>query len=86
MDLQNNEESHTTDLRNHKNRVPGINTIKVEIFLIIKTAFALREIIKEDIELLRAEKIRIHVKRTVNEHTNKIEFLAGPIIDNANVQ
>ena len=66
-------------------KVTGTNAVQVEIFFTIKTEYALREIIEEDLDILKAERLRFNIKRTTDEHANKVGFLTGPIIDEVNM-
>ena len=49
------------------------------------TKVTFQEILEEKIEYLKVEKIRVDVKRAKEEHTNKVGFLAGPVVTNANM-
>ena len=49
------------------------------------TKVTFQEILEEEIECLKVEKIRVDIKRTKEEHTNKVGFLAGPVVINANM-
>ena len=87
---EDNEEKHTSDLTDYnvwlsEPKVSGTNTMQVETYFTFKTEYALKEIIEEDIEILQAENIRFDIKRTRDEHTNRIGFLTGPIIDEVNM-
>ena len=55
------------------------------MYFTIKTSFRVRDIYKEDIPLLKAEHVRIEIKRTSDEHTNKLGFLSRLMVGQANM-
>jgi len=66
--------------------VTGTKTIRVEIFFTIQIEYTLRDIIKDDLDWLSEESVRVDVKRIVEEYTNKLGYLTGPIVDHVNMQ
>jgi hypothetical protein len=67
-------------------RVSGRDTTRVEIFFTIDTTYSVRELIEEDLPFLKRENLWLEEKRTENEHTNKVGFLSGPIVEKANMK
>lgn len=63
----------------------GTNAIKLEFFFTVCAKHTFQDTLEEEIDYLKAKKIRIDIKRTKDEHTNKVGFLAGPVVSNANM-
>ena len=79
-----------TDLTNlnlwlSETRKTGKKTVRVEVFFTAEMNVGLRDIIEHDIIELRKENVRLEQKRTSNEHTNKVGYLTGPIVDRVNM-
>ena len=69
-----------------KPKVIGTRVIKVEIFFTIKSTLNIRELAQDQLEYLKREGIRVDMKRTVDEHTTKVGFIVGPLVDRANME
>ena len=66
-------------------KVTGTKVIKVEIFFIIKTNTSIRELIQSQINFIQREQMRVEIKRTAEEHTQRVGMIVGPIVDRANL-
>ena len=66
-------------------KVTGNRVTWVKLFFTIKTSSTLRELVQSQIEFLKRESIRVDIKRTDDEHTNRVGFFIGPIVDRANM-
>ena len=66
-------------------RISGKNTIRVEIFFVVETGMRMKDLVDIDRNEYIHESIWIEEKCTRQEHTNRVGFLTGPIIDNANL-
>ena len=67
-------------------RITGKKTLHIEIYFAVDTSMRLWEIIEQDISQLKKDRVRVEEKRTRNEHTNKVGFLTGPIVEKANME
>ena len=52
----------------------------------MQTEYILRDIIEDDLDRLSKESVHVDVKRIAEEHTNKLGYLTGPIVDHMNMQ
>ena len=68
-----------------KSKVLGTRVIKVEIFFTIKSGLTIRELIQDQLEFLQQEQIRVDFKRTIGEHTTKVGYIVGPVVDRVNM-
>ena len=66
-------------------KVSGTRTLKVKIYFTINTNTQFRELIENQIEFLQQERMRVDIKRTADEHTQRVGVLIGPIVDRANL-
>ena len=66
-------------------RVSGKYTLQIEIYFTVETDLWLIDLVNIDREEFKKENVWIEKKRTGNEHTNKVGFLTGPIVENANL-
>jgi len=87
-DMENN--NVMTDLRDYnlwlsEPKMTGTETTRVEIYFTIQTNMTLQDIIDEDIYELKQESMWMEVKRTGDEHTNRIGFITGPVVERANM-
>ena len=67
-------------------KVTGNRVIRVDIFFTIITLVSVRDLVQSQIEFLQQENIKVTVKRTGNEHTSRLGFLVGPIVDRVNMK
>ena len=80
------EKKVLTDVRRYsdwlsKPKVTGDRVVQVEIFFTAVTKTPLQELVQNQIEFLQQEQIKVTVKRTGNEHTSRVGYLVGPIVD-----
>ena len=68
-----------------KPRRTGKRTIKVELYFSVATSKWLKEIIDKDRKVFKKDNIWIEPKRTEDEHTNKVGYITGPVVDKANM-
>lgn len=66
-------------------KVTGKAVIRVEVFFTIKTKTPVRDLVQSQLDFLQRENIRIEIKRTNEEHTTRIGYLVGPVVDWANM-
>ena len=93
--VENNYESDptkklTTELSNRsiwisETKQYGSKVLTVELYFTVETKLILKELIKEDLESLKKDNVRIKVKKTRNEHTKRIGFFVGTITSNTNL-
>ena len=91
QDMHQPNEQFIADARDYSQwmsepKVIGTRVIKVEVFFTIKSTLNIREFTQDQLEYLKREGIRVDMKRTVNEHTTKVGFIVGPLVDRANVE
>ena len=78
------------DVRNYSKwmsepKVLGSRVLRVEIFFAIKTNTAFRDAIQGQICFFQKQKIRVDVKRTVEEHTASLGCIVRYIVGRANM-
>ena len=90
--MSEGEENNTvmTDLTNYNHwlsdaKKTGKHTIRVEVFFTIQITKELREIIEADLPAFKQDRVRVDVKRTDNQHTTRLGYLTGPILDRVNL-
>jgi len=66
-------------------KVTGSKVIRVEIFFTIRRTTTVRELVQSQINFLQKEQMRVEIKQTAKEHTQKLGILVGPIVDRANL-
>jgi len=64
----------------------GKKVVTVEFYFTVVTKLTLKELIEEDLESLKQDNVRIKMKRTRDEHTKRIGFFVGTIINNASLE
>ena len=64
----------------------GRKVVTIEFYFTIITKLSIKELLQEETENLKQEKAWIKVKRTRDEHTKKVGFLSGTIIQMVNME
>jgi len=67
-------------------RTMGKRTLRIEVFFVVETNKGLKEMIDLDRAEYKQKSIWIEQKRTGLEHTNKVGFLTGPIVDRVSME
>jgi len=67
-------------------KVTGSRVIRVELFITLETTLSLRELVDAQFEFIQREGLRLTVKRTGEEHTSRVGYLIGPVVDWANMK
>ena len=62
-------------------KVTGSRVIRVELFITLATTLTLRELVDAQFDFIQREGLRLTVKCTGNEHTSRLGYLIGPVVD-----
>ena len=60
--------------------------VTIEVHFTAIANLALKELLQNEVEILKNDKAWIKVKRTYGEHTKRVGFLAGMITANTNLE
>jgi len=75
-----------TDVRQYNEwlsepKVTSNRLVRVKIFFTAIMVTPLHELVQNQMEFLQNERIKKTEKRTGNEHTSRVGYLVGPIVD-----
>lgn len=68
-----------------KPKVTGNTVLRVEVYFTVYTETPIRELVMSQLNYLQEEEIRVIRKRTGDEHTSRLGFIIGPVIDKVNI-
>jgi len=66
-------------------KTSGKNTMRVELYFTVETKLGLRDLVNLDRAEYKHQNIWIEKKQTLDEHTSRVGYLTGPIVENANL-
>ena len=67
-------------------KMSGSKIIKVEIFFAINRSTSLKNLIQSQLAFLWRERMRVEIKRTSEENTNRLGIVVEPVVERANLE
>ena len=93
--LNNNESDQENNMTNiladrstwlSESKRYGSRVVTIEVYFTVFTELTVKELLQDEVEVLKKGNAWLKVKRTRDKHTKKIGFLSGTITSNVNVE